>query len=170
MWHKHRSFLVKHFKTLGFGDKSMELMIQKELQEIMNVISTNGKAIKVDKIVAPAILNVLWTLTFGSRRDRTDRHLDKLLKLFDTRIKAFDISGGVLAQFPWLRFIAPEKVGYNLILKLNEEVKTFFMEIITEHYQTWSDGRNDDFIYSFITEMQQGKDETFNGKIYKNGV
>lgn len=163
VWHKHRSFLIKHFKTLGFGDKTMEYKILEELREILNDISANGKAAKIEKIVAPAILNVLWTITFGSRRERTDRHLDKLLKLFDRRIKAFDISGGVLAQYPWLRFIAPEKVGYNLILKLNEEVKGFFMDIIHEHYKTWSDGRNDDFIYSFISEMKEGKDESFNG-------
>lgn len=140
----------------------MEFAVLEELRDIMGAIS-NGSVVKIEKIVAPAVLNVLWTITFGSRKERTDRHLDKLLQLFQRRVKAFDISGGVLSQYPWLRFVAPEKSGYNLIRELNREVKAFFMDIIREHYRSWSDGKADDFIYSFISEMKQGKDETFNG-------
>lgn len=145
----------------------MEFMIQEELCTIMNMLASYNKNVRIEKLFAPAVLNVLWSITFGAKKDRTDRQLDKLLKLFDMRIKAFDISGGVLSQYPWLRFIAPEKVGYNLIVNLNEEVKAFFMEIIKQHYESWTEIRNDDFIYSFITEMKQGHDKTFNGK-YNN--
>lgn len=143
----------------------MEFMIQEELMEVMDVIA-HGKEFRVEKLFAPAVLNVLWVTTFGTRKTRTDERLNKLLKLFERRAKAFDISGGVLTQFPWLRFVIPEKIGYSLIVKLNEELKSFFMEIIAEHYRFWYDARNDDFIYSFITEMKQGKDKTFNGKYF----
>lgn len=140
----------------------MEFLIQEELREVMEVIKC-GNNLRIEKVFAPSVLNVLWAITFGSRKERSDSHLEKLLKLFDRRTKAFDISGGMLSQYPWLRFIAPERTGYNLIVQLNQEVKAFFMQIISEHYRNWTDGRNDDFIYSFITEMKQGKDKTFNG-------
>lgn len=141
----------------------MEYMIQEELREIMDLISCT-KRIRTEKVFASAVLNVLWSITFGLRKDRTDKHMVQLLNLFERRVKAFDISGGILSQYPWLRFVAPERTGYNLIVKLNEEVKTFFMKIISEHYKNWVDGRSDDFIYTFITEMKKGKDETFNGR------
>lgn len=64
-----------------------------------------------------------------------------------------------------LRFFAPEKTGYNLLLKFNKELNEFFMETINEHHLTFNDeNKNDDLIYSYITEMkerQNDKNSTF---------
>ena len=71
------------------------------------------------------------------------------------RSKVFDMSGGTLNQMPWLRFFAPEKTGYNLIRNLNKEFSQFFLEIINEHHQQYSDEKSgEDLIYAFIKEMK----------------
>lgn len=160
LWHRHRNFLIRHFKRLGFGDRRMELLIKEELNDILQFIGNNKGAVRIEKVIAPSVLNVLWTLTCGSRM----KTYASLLELFEERRKAFDISGGILAQYPWLRFVAPAKTGYNLILEFNRKLKAFVMEIIYDHYETWSEGREDDFIYSFISEMKRGGDKSFNGE------
>lgn len=43
------------------------------------------------------------------------------------RAKAFSMGGGVLSSLPWIRYIAPEASGYNLLMTLNNEFKSFFM-------------------------------------------
>lgn len=65
------------------------------------------------------------------------------------------MAGGVLSQMPWLRFFAPEKTGYSLICNLNSEFHAFFMEIVQEHLDTYTDDKSsDDLIYAFIREMK----------------
>lgn len=88
---------------------------------------TEGKPVNIGKILAPSILSVLWALAAGKRLMRSDSRLKRLLELLDYRARAFDMAGGSLNQFPWLRFIAPEKTGYNLVTKLNSELRNFLM-------------------------------------------
>lgn len=45
--------------------------------------------------------------------------------LMERRARAFDMSGGILSTFPWIRYVAPETSGYNLLTKLNNELKSF---------------------------------------------
>lgn len=68
------------------------------------------------------VLNVLWALVAGSRFSHSDPRLKTLLKVFNERRKAFDMAGGLLSQMPWLRFIAPDKTGYSVMCKINEEL------------------------------------------------
>lgn len=43
----------------------------------------------------------------------------------ERRARAFDMAGGMLSTFPWIRYVAPETSGYNLLVKLNNELKDF---------------------------------------------
>lgn len=43
----------------------------------------------------------------------------------ERRARAFDMAGGMLSTFPWIRYVAPETSGYNLLMKLNNELKDF---------------------------------------------
>lgn len=136
----------------------MEIQIQNELNELRSLISdTQGQPLWPGKeILPPSVINILWTFTTGKRIDRNDPRLLRFLDLLQKRSKAFDMAGGVLSQMPWLRFFAPEKTGYNLIKNLNSEFYAFFMEIIQEHLNTYTEQKaNDDLIYAYIKEMKQ---------------
>ncbi|KAG5892807.1 hypothetical protein JTB14_007309 [Gonioctena quinquepunctata] len=164
LWRIQRSFVTVHLRNLGFGKKSMEKQIQEEVAEILKFLeeSKNEKT-QIKSLLPISVLNILLMFISGSRLDWDDVRLAKLLKILDERAKAFDISGGTLNTLPWLRYIAPEKSGYNLIVRLNNELSAILMVLIEEHFKTWSEGRNDDLIYSFITEMKkhQGDETTF---------
>lgn len=145
----------------------MEFMIKEEVQHVLEVLQENSSSIQIGKLIAPSVINVLWALVAGYRISRGDPQLRTLLDLLNTRGRSFDMSGGILSLHPWLRYVAPEWTGYNLLVRLNSELKRFFMKAIDEHKQKWSEGRNDDIIYNFIGKMNQnnnGVKSTFDGK------
>lgn len=105
------------------------------------------------------MINILWTFTCGSKFDRTDLRLKKLFGLLNHRVKVFDMSGGTLSQMPWLRFIAPERTGFNLINNLNKEFYELFMGVIEEHLTDYCEEKaGDDLVYAFIDEMKNQQD------------
>lgn len=160
VWATLRTFLVRHLRSVGFGKSPMEKMIQEELQEMKTTISEMNCMETINRLISPSVLSVLWGLVAGSRISRNDPQLIRLLDLFYRRSRAFDMSGGILSQFPYLRFIAPEFSGYNIIKDINAELKNFFMKIINEHHLTWTEGKDDDVIYSFISEIKTGEEST----------
>jgi hypothetical protein len=130
-WHEQRSFTVRHLRHVGFGKELMEDMIMDELQELVRLFgetSNAGRPVSMGPTFAPSVLNVLWVLTTGSSfSSRDDPRLQRLLQILKARSKAFDMAGGTLNQFPWMRFVAPERTGHSLILRLNSDLKDIFM-------------------------------------------
>lgn len=64
------------------------------------------------------------------RFTRSDCRLQKFLTIMDRRAQLFDISGGILSTFPWLRYVAPEISGYKTLLELNNELKNLLLVIL----------------------------------------
>jgi cytochrome P450 len=155
LWNEHRSFVVRQLKNVGYGKTKMDSQIQDELKELTSVIESSKEPIWPADILPASVINVLWTFVTGSRIKRNDSRLARFLDLLHKRSKAFDMAGGTLSQMPWIRFIAPEKSGYNLITSLNKEFSKFFMEIINEHHENYSELKaEEDLIYAFIKEMK----------------
>jgi hypothetical protein len=130
-WQEHRSFAVRHLRRIGLGKELMEDMIVDELQELIRLFgefSSAGLSVSMGPSFAPSVLNIILLLiTGGSFASRDDPRLHRLLKIIEERSKVFDMAGGILNQFPWVRFFAPDWCGYNLILRLNSELKKIFM-------------------------------------------
>lgn len=63
---------------------------------------------------------------------------------------------------PWLRFIAPEWTGYNLIKQLNGEFFSLLNGVVQEHLANYSEDKaKDDLIYAYLKEMKKGEDPDF---------
>lgn len=92
----------------------------------------------IGEITARSVLNVLWALVTGSRLEKADAKLNRLLVLLNRRSRAFDMAGGTLNQMPWLRFIAPQKTGYSLLQELNFELKRFLVVRVNIVYVNFS--------------------------------
>ncbi|XP_062550245.1 probable cytochrome P450 305a1 [Armigeres subalbatus] len=160
-WTEHRNFIERHLRQAGYGKQTMQMHVQNELVELIDIIKDlKGKPIWPGSILPTSVINVLWTFTTGSRIPRDDERLIRLLKLLHDRSKAFDMSGGILSQLPWLRYIAPDWTGYNIIKRFNRELREFFMPSIRKHHQEYSDDKcSNDLIYAFIKEMEHRKDD-----------
>lgn len=166
-WSEQRNFVMKHLRLAGYGRRPMEEEIQIELNELLEVIDVENdeeKGIWPGEMLSPSVLNVLWTFIAGKKIKRSDDRLIRLLKLMKIRSRAFDVSGGWLVSMPFLRYIAPEKSSYNLILQFNREIRAFFQEMIDEHKLEYSDDKStDDLIFAYLKEMRlrEGKSSNF---------
>ncbi|XP_070508546.1 probable cytochrome P450 305a1 [Chironomus tepperi] len=163
-WTEQRSFVLRQLRNIGYGKTLMHEKIAEELKEVLDIIkNTNGQPIWPggSNIISTSVVNILWTFTTGTKIKRNDKRLAKFFELLQKRSKAFDVSGGYLSQMPWLRFIAPEATGYNLINDLNSKFYAFFMEFVDEHLRTYSDDKsNNDLIYAFLKEMKEREGQT----------
>ncbi|XP_062127854.1 probable cytochrome P450 305a1 [Drosophila sulfurigaster albostrigata] len=166
LWYEHRNFAMKQMRHVGYGRSQMEQQIEHEADELLQQLSaTQAAPIEPVNWLAQSVLNVLWCLIAGERiANAEDSTLHRLLELMNRRSRLFDISGGLLAQFPWLRHVAPNRTGYNLIRELNAELHGFFMVTINEHRRRMLECEKrgeqlpeSDLIYAYLLEMQQQK-------------
>ncbi|KFB45026.1 AGAP005657-PA-like protein [Anopheles sinensis] len=160
-WSEQRSCVTRHLRQAGYGRQAMYVQIQKELEELVDVIQARQEEpLWPGSILAISVINVFWTIVTGKRVSREDDRLHRLVSLLQMRSTAFDVSGGALNQLPWLRFIAPEWSGYNLVRRFNKQLIEFFTPAIEEHHRSFSeDCANDDLIYAYIKEMRERKDD-----------
>ncbi|XP_015124840.1 probable cytochrome P450 305a1 [Diachasma alloeum] len=156
-WREMRSWLVRSLRDLGFGREEMSDKIRDELVIILENLKMKGGGIVTMKpIIAPAVINVIWSVATGKRIE-DEKRLRYFLDLMDRRARAFDIAGGMLSVFPWIRHFAPKTSGYELLITLNEELKSFLMETINEHKKHYTPGKEMDLIDMFLAEMYNGK-------------
>ncbi|XP_048506646.1 probable cytochrome P450 305a1 isoform X4 [Athalia rosae] len=155
-WQKMRSWVVKSLRSVGFGRREMSDLLSEELQDVLKRIDGGGVR-RLKPIFTPAVINVLWTLATGHRFCE-GKKLQYFIDLMERRARAFDMAGGVLSAIPWIRHIAPESSGYNLLTTINREVKAFLMETIDSHKANYEPGKNDDLINMFLDEMYSEKE------------
>lgn len=165
LWYEHRQFLVKHLRQLGLGKNIMETLILDEFQAFEKLLDEQVyQEIEVGRKVAGSVLNVLWIMVAGYKFNLHSDELSNILVLMRQRARAFQITGGPLGFFPWLRFIAPDLVGYNLLKSLGDQLYALINDTIVEHKERLKNkihGDNDepkDFIEAFLLEKQRGNE------------
>ncbi|KAJ8667478.1 hypothetical protein QAD02_009141 [Eretmocerus hayati] len=153
-WRCIRSWFVRSMRSVGFARREMSEYITEELECILENIQDGGVR-QMKQIIVPAIINVLWIFAAGKKFDQNK--LQYFIDLMGRRAQAFDMTGGILSAFPWIRHIAPNYSGYNLLVTLNNEFKSILTEIIDEHKKNFIAGTERDVIDMFLTEMYSGK-------------
>lgn len=126
LWQKQRKFSLHHLKQFGYGRKEMEEQISKEVKVLIeNLTHECSKPLDVHRLFDVTVINVLWSMMAGERFDLNDIKLKQLLAIINDMFRSTDISGGMLNQLPFLRFIMPDKCGYNLHLSILQRMWTF---------------------------------------------
>ncbi|XP_029663810.1 probable cytochrome P450 305a1 [Formica exsecta] len=161
-WKELRSWSVRILKNVVFAKQEVMQLLLDELAVILEKLKDGGVQ-NIQTIIAPTVINVLWALTTGMKLSKDQSRLRKFLDLMNRRSQIFDITGGILSTFPWLRFLAPEISGYKTLLELNNKLKNLLMETINEHKQQYVKGKEKDFIDAFLYEMftQHDKNSVF---------
>lgn len=156
LWTEQRGFAMQHLRQAGYGRRPMEIRIREELESMIDHIDgLCGRSVVPADILSHSVLNVLWMFVAGKRFERNDDRLTSLMKLLQQRSKAFDVAGGFLSQLPWLRFVAPERSGFNLINRFNRDIYAFLEDTIAEHHRDYTpDKSGDDLCYAFISKMR----------------
>ncbi|KAK5640625.1 hypothetical protein RI129_011436 [Pyrocoelia pectoralis] len=155
IWNDQRKFLTRHLRNVGLGKSVLEVNIREELEDVISLIDGKSEAVSIGELVQPAVVSSIWSLIAGERLSRTDSKFQSLLLMLNKRSEAFDMGGGTLSNYPWLRFIAPGRVGFTLIKRLNVQLREILMETIDQHQGTWTLGNDSDLMYSFISHMHE---------------
>ncbi|KAI5701779.1 hypothetical protein M8J75_013273 [Diaphorina citri] len=165
LWYEHRQFLIKHLRQLGLGKNLMEAMILDEFLAFEKHLDSQVyQEIQFSQKVAGSVLNVLWIMVAGYKFDLNSGKLSNILGLMSLRARAFQITGGPLGFFPWLRFIAPDLVGYTLLKSLSDQLYSLVNETIMDHKERLKhigpgdDSTPRDFIDAFLLEMERGNE------------
>ncbi|XP_011646186.1 probable cytochrome P450 305a1 [Pogonomyrmex barbatus] len=156
-WRELRHWTVRTLRNVGFAKREMMELLVDELAIILEKLKSNNVQC-IRPVIAPAVINVLWMLVTGKRPSEDLSRLQTFINLLERRAQCFDMTGGLLASFPWLRYIAPEMSGYNLLVALNNELKDFVIDTINEHKKRYIKGSEMDFIDMFLYEMYSQQD------------
>ncbi|XP_026686642.1 methyl farnesoate epoxidase-like, partial [Diaphorina citri] len=144
LWYEHRQFLIKHLPQQH--PRSNEA----EGESIPNY----RRSTRILPMVAVHSARSGWV--YGK--------LSNILGLMSLRARAFQITGGPLGFFPWLRFIAPDLVGYTLLKSLSDQLYSLVNETIMDHKERLKhigpgdDSTPRDFIDAFLLEMERGNE------------
>ncbi|KAF5276125.1 hypothetical protein FQA39_LY18605 [Lamprigera yunnana] len=150
-----KKFILRQMHEIRLGESVLEGNIKRELKDVLSMINSTNAEVDVGEIFQCTLINLIWRVINGDRISRNDPKSSMLVDLLNKRIHSFDMAGGTLSNYPWLTFIAPNKVGYNIIKRMNQKMKTFLMGFVKEHHKTWTDGNNTDLMYSFISKMKE---------------
>ncbi|XP_012286715.1 probable cytochrome P450 305a1 [Orussus abietinus] len=148
-WKEIRAWVVKSLKNSGFGRPEMSDMIKSELAQTLETLKKGG-VFRLKPIVGAAVINVLWTFVAGKEISNT---INRFQNLMERRAAIFDMSGGILSSFPWIRYVAPEWSGYNILVTMNNELKNVIVETIEDHKRNYVAGSEADLIDMFLTEI-----------------
>jgi methyl farnesoate epoxidase/farnesoate epoxidase len=97
----------------------MEEKIQEETRDLISMFKKQcSEPIWMHTAFDVSVLNVLWAMMAGERFNIDDERLRKLLNIIHDAFRLTDMSGGILNQMPFLRFIAPETCGYNQLVNV----------------------------------------------------
>lgn len=72
-----------------------------------------------------SVLNTLWAMMAGERFELDDSRARQILKHIHTSFRLQDMSGGILNQMPFLRFLAPELTSFNKLRLVLQGLITF---------------------------------------------
>lgn len=82
-----------------------------------------------------SILNTIWTMLAGQRYDLDDERLKELLLSITKLFRIVDMSGGLINQMPFIRFIAPGKMKYYEFVNISNKLNGFLRVcILINHY------------------------------------
>ncbi|XP_021697821.1 methyl farnesoate epoxidase [Aedes aegypti] len=156
-WDIQRRFSVRTLKALGMGRTGMVNSLEREAEEMIHhlrKLSRTQKVISMHNAFDVSVLNSIWTLIAGKRFDLDDKKLEWIMETIHKSFRVIDMSGGVLNQFPPIRYVLPDKSGFAPLLNLLRPLWTFLQGTIKSIRSKLDQPDNPDcFIASYLREL-----------------
>jgi hypothetical protein len=78
---EQRRFTLKSLRDFGFGKRSMEVLVQDEVKDLIEAFKKlEGKPMSTQHKFNAAVLNALWSIVTGKRHAQDDPVLGDLIK------------------------------------------------------------------------------------------
>ncbi|XP_046999526.1 methyl farnesoate epoxidase-like [Schistocerca americana] len=159
-WAQQRRFTLRHLRDFGFGKISMEGRILEEVEDLVGSLA--NRTVQVTELFGIHMVNVLWAVAAGSRFERHDARLKKLLEGVNETFRSGNPTGSMLRRMlPFLTKLAPGFTGYTREVETRTELQDFIREAVHQHRETLDVDNPRDFIDVYLREMDASKDPTF---------
>ncbi|CAG7833095.1 unnamed protein product [Allacma fusca] len=81
VWEEQRRFTSRALRTFGFGKRSMESLVMREVGEFLNWLKSNeGKSVTLRDRFELAVVNALWSIIASKRFQHDDSDKLQLLR------------------------------------------------------------------------------------------
>ncbi|KAK3918723.1 Methyl farnesoate epoxidase [Frankliniella fusca] len=153
-WQEQRRFSLRQLLP------DLEAHVVAEAAELVGALRSSAAAAPARPVPMcgafdVSVLNVLWAKLDGRRFRRDDARLAGLLRTLHDCFRETDVSGGLLNQMPFLRFVAPDRCGYTNTLRNLRTLWGFLEETVAEHKQDPTTPRG--LIDAFLEMQQNGE-------------
>ncbi|XP_016914993.1 methyl farnesoate epoxidase-like isoform X1 [Apis cerana] len=160
VWHSQRRFALKTLKQFGFGKNSMEHILQHDAIALTNIIielTKDGTIKNIRSIISAAVLSNLWLLIDGTKFDvgMENSNLKEAINIVQDIVKSSNVSGGIINQFPFLRYLFPNLTGFSAFVERQKRINNFFMEVIAKHKWKKINEECTNFIDVYLQEIQK---------------
>jgi hypothetical protein len=119
-WEVMRKYCMETLRDFGFRNRgAMEQLLHEEIEQFLTFMEedrkrSNGKIHFSIHYFHISFINVMASLIIGSRHSYEDPQLKNLLQYSDDWVKNGVLGTGLITAFPFLRFICPGLLGYDL--------------------------------------------------------
>ncbi|XP_016665155.1 methyl farnesoate epoxidase-like isoform X1 [Acyrthosiphon pisum] len=158
MWTEQRKFCMRHLQKLGFCGDVMEKIVIEEVNDLVLDITRkyeNGKSIEVRGLFEVSVLNGLWAMLAGGRFSLNDSRLARVVELIHESLRILDMPGGILNQWPFIRYLAPKLSRNKHLKQIINELYILLKESVEEH--KCSENDQEDFISAFLMDIEKNK-------------
>ena len=146
-WSHQRRFALKELRDLGFGKKSLDSIMNEEVDEVIEKISKEKTAV-MDGTFNTPIINVLWQIVASKRFEHNAPDTERMMSNLKMQFK----DGFNLVKYlSWFRPLLP----MNEIDKSIIEMKDMMRELIHEHLADIDYDNPRDFIDTYLTQIQK---------------
>ena len=100
-WVEQRKSALRHLRSLGFAQRSMESMILHEIEQMCKTLCTN-QPIDLSRKTNLAVFNALWVIIAGQRFDFDDEKLLNVIEKLENLLKSSKVVSLWALLFPTL--------------------------------------------------------------------
>jgi len=142
-------------KDFGFGRKGIEETIKSESEYLVEYLKDHlDHDHDLMVILNVIVLNALWKIVGDRRYSIDDPKMRNLIELVNETNKADNLK--LLLIMPLIRFIFPEKSGWNSQKRVVQQLHKLAQEMVDEHKNTFDeDNVPRDFIDVYLKQMKE---------------
>ena len=155
-WRRERRFGLKALKGLGFGKKSLEEIINIEVEEIIKSFLSEKEEFLLSTNFNAPIINMLWQIVAGHRFTPEDKEgmeiLESVSRMFELMFYMDVYPLKIMEMFP-------KATNYAEMVNILNMQKNYITKTIDEHESTLELEHPRDFVDIYLSEMKN--DENF---------
>ncbi|XP_066278632.1 cytochrome P450 2U1-like [Branchiostoma lanceolatum] len=155
-WKETRKVALTWLNTFGAGKQSLEPTIVQEAQDLVQVFKDkHGQPFDPTVPLSIAVSNVICSVVFGRRFNHDNERFSRVMELVSRYIR-LSASAQALNVYPILRYIPSVRRKMEGVVTCADENRSFVIEIIQEHSETFDPNNIRDVIDGFLLEEHRG--------------